>query len=220
METDRELYPSQEQRIQFGRTLTLWLKRCAWTHDTPMLWGKAAGFSAPKDSTFNRLQNAKIAQPLPLTFIQLGNCNQRLAASDWGTIPDIDLRQRVQAAQPVLHDDGMPWSASDFFAHFIGEQAAPEWAQQPDPISDADAKAFGLTLQEAFTAVAKAQMLSPAAAWKALEPHCNSLSKAQRETFREVLAGWHEYNAEEVADLGPIGSTVAEVALARWEKAG
>ena len=61
------LYPPQQARLAFGRTLTLWLERGGWSHDIPLRWGKAADFPAVADSTFNKLQRGKIEQPYPVT---------------------------------------------------------------------------------------------------------------------------------------------------------
>ena len=132
--TDNASYPSQSCRDRFGKTLTSWLERAGWSHDTPLRWGKAAQFPTVADSTFNRMQRGKIAQPYPVTFIQFGMMNDRLASRNYGLAEDDPLLPRIARQRAIEHDDGRLWTATDFFSHFIGELEPPAWAkEQPLP---------------------------------------------------------------------------------------
>lgn len=200
--TDKQRLPSKEARVRFGRTLTVWLRRAGWAHDTPAKWGAAAGFSAPKNSTFSLLMRGNIDQPMPLTFMQLGLMNDRLHRRDYGHIPDINLRKRVEGQEPILTSDARPWTAAEFFAHFCGLLPAPDWViGSPEPSAE-DAQRISRELREAFEEVALARMLNPKDAWTELASHCAQLTKAELENLRAVLCGWYTYTPEELVALG------------------
>ena len=91
---DQSPLPSAEARLVFGRTLQAWCRRAGWGHELCMKWGKAAGFPSVADSTFNRLQNGKIEQPFPITFLHFGIINGRIANPLRGALGCDQLRVR------------------------------------------------------------------------------------------------------------------------------
>lgn len=206
---DNASYPSQSCRDCFGKTLTSWLERAGWSHDTPLRWGKAAQFPTVADSTFNRMQRGKIAQPYPVTFIQFGMMNNRLASKDYGLAQDDPLLPRIARQRPIEHDDGRLWTATDFFSHFIGELEPPAWAkEQPLPTLQQAVEASAEAV-ERFKGTAQAQKLSLPEAWESLAavaakasatvmPH---LSNDELEALRMVLSGWHTWTPEQLHQL-------------------
>lgn len=218
MNQDRHQYPPLASRQRFGRTLTAWCNRNGWIHSTLHEWGEQAGFPAVRDSSFNKLQNAKTDQPQPLTFIQLALANARVAAEDYSGVSDRRLKDRLKDSQPITDANGVPWRATEFFSHFVGELEAPEWLQQPEPLSAEEAKSLSAEHQARFEAIAKAKMLTPAVAWKELEQHCQGLTNAQRDLLRNVLSGWHEWMPSEWESICLNGSDPIADALAAWEK--
>lgn len=218
------LYPPQEARLAFGRTLTLWLERGGWSHDIPLRWGKAADFPAVADSTFNKLQRGKIEQPYPVTFIQLGLMNARLAAGDYGPIEDQALKERIARQKPITHEDGDLWVATDFFAHFIGEEQAPAWARQRPLPTEQEATARSNGASEQFRSLAGAHGLSLPQAWHGLAAHVASmrprpLTGEELEVLRTVLSGWHLWSPQQLQALVNVeGVMRAELALSSWAK--
>lgn len=218
------LYPPQEARLAFGRTLTLWLERGGWSHDIPLRWGKAADFPAVADSTFNKLQRGKIEQPYPVTFIQLGLMNARLAAGDYGPIEDQALKERIARQKPITHEDGDLWVATDFFAHFIGEEQAPAWARQRPLPTEQEATARSNGASEQFRSLAGAHELSLPQAWHGLAAHVASmrprpLTGEELEVLRTVLSGWHLWSPQQLQALVDVeGVMRAELALSSWAK--
>jgi len=219
------LYPPQEARLAFGRTLTLWLERGGWSHDIPLRWGKAADFPAVADSTFNKLQRGKIEQPYPVTFIQLGLMNARLAKGDYGPIEDLALRERIARQKPITHEDGDLWVATDFFAHFIGEEPAPPWARQRPLPSEQEAAARSNGASEQFRFLAGSHELSLPQAWHGLAAHVASmrprpLTGEELEVLRTVLSGWHLWSPQQLQALVDVeGVMRAELALSSWAMA-
>lgn len=216
--TDSQRFPSPEHRVRFGRTLTAWLARGGWAHDTPQKWGQAVGFPCVKNSTYSQLQRGQIEQPKPLTFYQLGLMNDRLARRDYGTIHDVRLRQRVQAQEPIVGLDGKPWTAVDFFGHFMGMIAPPDWVIGSSEPTEEEAERITRELVSQFQEVARDRMLTPLDAWNQLSPYCRQLNKAELDKLRNVLSGWHVFTPAELVDLGngEPGSRVAR-ALNAWK---
>ena len=218
------LYPPQEARLAFGRTLTLWLERGGWSHDIPLRWGKAADFPTVADSTFNKLQRGKIEQPYPVTFIQLGLMNARLAKGDYGPIEDQALKERIARQKPITHEDGDLWVATDFFAHFIGEEPAPAWARQRPLPTEQEATARSNGASEQFRSLAAAHELSLPQAWHGLAAHVASmrprpLTGEELEVLRTVLSGWHLWTPQQLQALVDVeGVMRAELALSSWAK--
>lgn len=215
----RSSYPSEQQRRAFGRTIRIWHNRNNWIHSTMHDWGAQAGFPALKDSSTNRLQNAKTEQPTPLTFIQLAIVNQRVASRDYSGVIERDLLDRLTDSEPICSPDGTPWGAMQFFGHFVGELEPPEWAK-PGKEWTAEALAqLSRDHQGRFEQIAKTKLLPPAQAWKELEKHCDALTPKQRDQLRNVLSGWEQWTAEAweaVAsddDADPVAT-----ALAAWDK--
>lgn len=200
--TDSQRFPGIECRLRFGRTLTAWLNRGGWVHDTPQRWGKAAGFPTPKNATFSQLQRGIVEQPKPLTFYQLGLMNDRLHRKDWGVIADIRLRQRVQAQEPICTPEGRPWTSADFFGHFMGIVDPPDWVHSVSVVTEEDAKRITGEMIQQFQQVAQKRLLNPVDAWQQLLIHCTHLTKAQQDTFRSVLSGWHVWTPDELMEMG------------------
>lgn len=217
MEHDRYTHPPLAARQRFGRTLSAWAARNGWIHSTLHEWGEQAGFPAVRDSSFNRLQNAKTEQPSPLTFAQLAIANARVAAGDYSGLTDRALKDRLKESIPITGADGRPWKAMDFFGHFMGELDAPEWAQAPKPLSAEEATALSRTHQSRFEAIAQAKGLTPAAGWRELEGCCTALTPAQRDLLRNVLSGWHSWTPQEWEAICGIGPNPIDDALTAWE---
>jgi hypothetical protein len=199
-----------------------WLDRGGWSSDLPLRWGKAAGFPSVADSTFNRLQHGRIEQPYPVTFIQFGMINDRLARQDYGLSADDPLVPRLARQRPIEHDDGTPWSAVDFFAHFIGALEAPSWAQQQPLPSLQEAVEASASAAERFKAIAAEQALPLPRAWESFIASNPGqapalLSRAELEVLRHVLSGWHLWTQEQLRDLiNPEGKLRPSLALEAW----
>jgi hypothetical protein len=202
--------------------LTLWLERGSWSHDIPLRWGKAAGFPAIADSTFNKLQRGKIEQPYPVTFIQLGLINARLVAQDFTGVDDPVLVARLARQRPILHEDSEPWTATDFFSHFIGEQAAPEWARQRPAPTLEQAVAASAAIADRFREQASATGLPMLEAWRSFAAHVANetprlLGAEDLEVLRTVLSGWDVWTPDQLQDLtDPDDRLRPDLALDAW----
>ena len=215
-------YPSEESRQQFGFTLTCWCNRNGWVHSTLSEWGFASGFPSVRDSTFNRLQNGKIAQPAPLTFIQLGLANERVAAPDFSGVADRQLKDRLMDSEPICHDDLKPWEGMDFFGHFIGAIPAPSWAKPVQLMSVERCLEISKYQRENFEATCrKIGVTDKAEGWKLFETYCSGLTKGQKEKVLMVISGMSNWTPEEVSALCLVEDNKCPVdhALEEWDAA-
>lgn len=217
MEHDRYNHPPLAARQRFGRTLTAWANRNGWIHSTLHEWGEQAGFPAVRDSSFNRLQNAKTEQPSPLTFIQLAMANARVADGDYSGVTDRQLKDRLKASEPIA-SNGKTWGAMEFFGHFVGELDAPDWATGPKPLTVEEAADLSREQQARFEAIAKAKGITPAAGWRELDACCQGLNATQRDLLRNVLSGWHSWAPTEWEALCGMAADPVHEALAAWEQ--
>jgi len=154
-------------RVQFGKFLRNWRKSNDWSVTTAQDWAKACPAQIPwamrvAGGQWGNLENGKVMQPQPSTFIQLGVLNECLAQKERGTIRDKLLRERVQQARPVLHGDGRPWGAEDWFACYIGKLEGPAdlWPRQEEIDAEAETK----RLRSLFDAAVERSGLRPVSA--------------------------------------------------------
>ena len=215
---DHSPLPSAEARLVFGRTLQAWCRRAGWGHDLCMKWGKAAGFPSVADSTFNRLQNGKIEQPFPITFLHFGILNSRIATSDYGLPQSHPLIIRLKRQEPITATDHTPWRASEFFSHFIGELEPPSWALQPSLLSLEQAVQLSASAAERFRVKATERALAPAQAWQSFQLSASGLLSADElAVMRDVLAGWATWTPEQLRQLNDgTGELRCTTALDAW----
>lgn len=154
-------------RVQFGKFLRNWRKSNDWSVTTAQDWAKACPALIPwalrvAGGQWGNLENGKVMQPQPSTFIQLGVLNECLAQKERGTIRDKLLRERVQQARPVLNADGRPWGAEDWFACYIGKLEGPAdlWPRQEEIDAEAETK----RLRSLFDAAVERSGLRPVSA--------------------------------------------------------
>lgn len=118
-----------EARLRFGRILKLWRLQNNWTGQTAEDWAREAPDKFPVkilNSVWTGLELGNRGErSAPATFIALGLFNENLAADDFGLFKNRVTRDRITNGKPILHDDGTPWDAGDFFCCFIGELDPP-----------------------------------------------------------------------------------------------
>lgn len=154
-------------RVQFGRFLRNWRRSNNWTVTTAQDWAKACPALIPwplrvAGGQWGNLENGKVLQPQPSTFIQLGVLNECLALPERGVIRDRQLSERVGRAQPVRHPDGRVWGAEDWFACYIGKLEGPTelWPRQ----EEIDAEAGTRRLRSLFEQAVEHAGLRPVSA--------------------------------------------------------
>ena len=205
-------------REAFGRALTEWMRINGWSQQTLHDAAKAWGLQGPWNSQISCAQRG-ILDPKSQFWVSLGQLNANVAAGDLAAITARGLRDRLKGAQPYLNANGELATAVDLFAQFIGAQPiAGQYDAPPAPdYTEEDAKGISDMCREGFRRIATDLMLNPKEAWEALRPHCSGMAAAEITRFREVLAGWDDWSAEEVNGLSVPGQPGKPAqALERW----
>jgi hypothetical protein len=150
----------------------------------------------------------------PGFFIALGAFNAAVATQDMTGVVTRSLMDRLTGAEPFLLEDGTPARATDFFSLFIGELPIPSrYAVSDEPMNEQAVSAANEQLRADFKTGARDRMLTPAEAWPVLWKGMALPTKVSTK-LKDVLSGWGEYDAEDLAD----GLVVAS--LKGWAKRG
>ncbi len=188
--------------LTFGRMLRRWRLSNGWAQDTAQLWGEAAEIPHVYASQWSQLETGNTKSPGPLMFRCFGALNQCLASKEYGPIPSLTLRERVQGAKPLLHADGRPWIGSDFFAAYVGELG---WPELPDPeapprLTPEQATEITEAYRTKFQRLVKRSNMEPLAAAVQLLEHVDPTPQVRQE-FQGVLLGFRDYTPERLTQL-------------------
>jgi transcriptional regulator with XRE-family HTH domain len=186
--------------LQFGKDLQLWRRRAGWAQDTSMAWGEAAGIPHVFSSTWSQLERGIMRTPGPGVFLALADQNRRIASKAFEGVEDEDFLKRLGRADPVLHEDGEPWDAADYFACYIGLSRWPHPAIEPPVISSEDATIWSRQLRKLFRSTADELQLSPVEATvQALER--GPENREDREQLQRVLLGFEDYRPRQLLEM-------------------
>jgi hypothetical protein len=208
----------RQSALDFGRQLRRWRTAQGWSQDTAMAWGKEANIPHVYSSQWSMLETGAARNPGPMTFHSLGVMNALLHQRRYGQVKTRALRDRLEAAEPICHDDGRPWDAADFFSAYVGQLAWPEFPDVPQlaPLTVEDATAWSEQFRRLFHVIARsAGRTRTAAAAQLLE----LVPPDEQEDFEEVLFG-ADYQAEHLEKLRERDGTPAPaVWLQKWADA-
>ena len=205
-------------REALGKAYTIWMKRNGFSQQTSHDWAASTDAPGPWNRQTSLFQRGRL-DPKPQFFVALGRWNQAIADQDFTGVTKRTLLDRLKGSAPFMTHDDRVATAVDFFALFVGAQPiAEQYDAPPAPdYTEADAKGISDMCREGFRRIATDLMLNPKEAWEALKPHCSGMTAAEITRFREVLAGWDDWSAEEVNGLsvpGQLGKPAQ--ALERW----
>jgi hypothetical protein len=214
-----DISPEQQTyRVALGKAIAYWFRLNGWSQQVPHDWGIAVAgdgnqSSGPHNSQISLAMRGKL-DGKPGFFIALGAFNAAIATQDLKEITTRALKDRLTGADPFLLEDGTPARATDFFSLFVGEMPIPSrYAVSDEPLSEQEVKSANEQLRADFKQGAKDRMLTPAEAWPVLWKSMALPAKVSSR-LKDVLSGWGDYDAEDLAD----GLVVAS--LRGWAKRG
>ena len=133
--------------------------------------------------------------PKPAFFVSLGHFNSAIANKQLGPINDRRTLDRLKAAEPLCHDDGTVYAASDFFNLFCGLVKPPTkyFGDAEEEIDDEFLAELTKTIAEGFKDACRAQMLSSRELWPVLikrikEKHHN-FSEPDERYLQDIVLG-------------------------------
>lgn len=106
---------------------------------------------------------------------------------------------RLKGAMAVVHEDGTPWTAADFYSCYVGELEWPEPSPPPAPdLTDADAERWSEQYRQWFRTIAESSGRGLLAAAASLIEMVDADEVAR---FEDVLLGGAAYSADELRAL-------------------
>ena len=107
-------------RSRFGSMIEDWYRFNGWQHWTLASWAESAGFSAVPYGRMPDIFNGTAGELQREHFEGLSEANHRLATKNFGEFANNRTARSIQNAVPILHENDIPWSASDFWACYCG----------------------------------------------------------------------------------------------------
>jgi hypothetical protein len=152
----------------FGTTLKAWFRANDWPQSVPEKLAKAKGnATGPWASQISHAMNDR-HQPKTEFFMAMAWFNEIVATRDLAGLSDRRLIDQLREAQPLCHDNGVPYTAPDFFSLFTGLIEPPaEFAVGLRPqLTQEDVDEVVAILRENFKKVALTHMVSRKEAWE------------------------------------------------------
>lgn len=155
--------------VDFGDTLIAWRKQNGWTQYTVEKWAKYDDIHYPSSGNLSVIENGKNFHPRPITFVQFGCLNAKIANlsdNDLRKIKDRELRDRIKGAKPIETFSCGIWEGHHFFMHFIGVLPRPKNLQdlllalEKPPIATSKEEAFMMLTPGRFT-IEKRNIFTP-----------------------------------------------------------
>jgi hypothetical protein len=107
-------------RSRFGSMIKNWYRLNGWQHWTLASWAESTGFSAVPYGRMPDIFNGTAGELQREHFEGLGEANRRLATKEFGAFANARTAKAIAGSRAILHKDGQPWSASDFWACYCG----------------------------------------------------------------------------------------------------
>ena len=171
----------------FGVMLRRWREECGWSQHTGTQWAKAAGFTAPAAGNISNLERGMAGAPSPSTVMMLADMNARIAAQEWGSVTDRQLRDRLLQACPITDPDGTVWGPLQFWGASVGLHPIPEHLQGDVilPMPEVDAIELAEHWRQLLAAAVLDHDLDPGEAINAM---AKSAPDELRRRLRQALA--------------------------------
>ena len=155
----------------FGSVIKAWFKNNDWPQSVPEALAKAKGNkTGPWASQISHAMNDK-HQPKTDFFLALAWFNDVVATRDVAGPTDRRLVDRIKNAQPLCHDNGIPYDAADFFRLFTGLLDPPKEfaASEPPAFTQDDLDQWHIEIRTMFREVALEHMCSKREAWDMIQ---------------------------------------------------
>ena len=181
-----------------GPILKEWFAQNEWPQSVSEGLARAKGWElGPWASQISICMSGRLT-PKPNFFKALGQFNQAVAERDFIGVTDRRLMDRLKRGEPLTRDDGIPWTATDFFAAYIGDVNAPKPPVVQELTQEIVDK-WQAMVREAWRELVMTTMLPSARVWTEVREICiaKGISPEELDWVQEVLCGLREATLEE-----------------------
>ena len=201
--------------LTFALTLKRWFRANGWPQKVTDDWAKDPGIQSTTGPWASQVCNAMKAagyNPKAEFFLALGEFNRFVAEQDVLRIKNSKLRKRLSETTPLLHENGQPYGAADFWSLYAGLLEPPaEFAEANTALTQEDVDEWVKTMRSSFRQISLRQMCSRAEAWQMLNDAVTELNPDQTGWIQEVLAGLHDPSLNEaMPHIHGYGETLLE----------
>ena len=185
---------------EFGPVLKEWFRRNEWPQVVAERVARAKGSKiGPWASQMSNTMSGKL-EPKPNFFKALGWFNNVILTRDFQGITDRRLMDQLLESEALCHDDGQPFTATDFFSLYLGELEAPsDYKQAKAEIKQEDVDYFWAEIRNAFRELALEMMCEPRTVWEqvTVELKTKGVHSDEIEWLQEAIIGLRDPSMEE-----------------------
>ena len=152
----------------FARTLKQWFAQNRWAQSITEKVARAKNSPiGPWASQISHAMNAKHT-PQPNFFVAMGWFNMIIATRDFVGITDRRVLDKLKDSQPMCHENGEPYEASDFFKLYTGLINPSEQFMAISELTQEDVDHWQNEIQLAFREIVKELCEPTKEVWKAI----------------------------------------------------
>lgn len=193
--------------VSFGSVLKAWFRTNNWPQSVPEKLAKARGNkTGPWASQISHAMHDKHEPKVPF-FLALAWFNEQVATRNVAGLTDRRLVDQIRNAEPICHDNGVPYGPADFFQLYAGLIDPPAELLTTEPqLTEEDVEIWTSEVRQAFRQVCLKHMVDRSEAWEMLKVKMLDFGDAAatgRENHdcldwvQEVLCGLREPTVDE-----------------------
>ena len=155
----------------FGPVLKEWFRRNSWPQILAEKVAREKGSKiGPWASQMSNTMSGK-TEPKPNFFKAMGWFNEVILTRDFHDITDRTTRNLLVDSEALTHDNGQPFTATDFFALYLGDIQAPESYHQVinSKITPEVVKAYWDNIRQIYGELRMEMMVPSIEVWQELE---------------------------------------------------
>ena len=185
---------------EFGPVLKEWFRRNEWPQVVAERVARAKGSKiGPWASQMSNTMSGKL-EPKPNFFKALGWFNNVILTRDFQGITDRRLMDQLLESEALCHDDGQPFTATDFFSLYLGELEAPQdYKQTKAEITQEIVDAYWEEVRGIFKELALEMMCEPKSVWEKLvtELEVQDVHQDEIQWLQEAMVGLRQPSVAE-----------------------
>ena len=191
---------TEDNSSLLGPIVKAWFARNEWPQSVSEGLARSKGWTCgPWASQVSICMSGRLT-PKPNFFRGLGQFNAAVAERDFIGVTDRRLMDRLKRGEPLTHADGMPWTAADFFAAYVGLLEPPaDLLTPPKPeLTQEMVDQWAEQIRDAFRKLTLLSMSPPGAIWLEIKAIMvkEGVAAEDIDWTQEVLCGLTEATIE------------------------